>query len=329
MRPRARDGRLLPLLLASLIGGAATPPINTPGDRLGDAPPAGDALRPFFDLRFAALPPLSHEHGRQALQSLQAPGVKLSAAYVHAKPARTLPPWVPPGRPLPAFSWFSNELATYPNADAIAAAHVSPFSLADNALRITAAPAPQSVRDLLPEGYAQDYVSGALTTYPYAQTYGYFEIEARVPHGRGLWPAFWLLPMDLSWPPEIDVMEVLGQDPGTFHATVHSHAQGHHTMIGVPVSGPDLSAGFHRYGVDWGPERLRFYFDRKLVFSAPTPADMHKPFYMLVNLAVGGPRSWPGAPDATTVFPAHYDIREMLAWQRRAYLSDPAAFPAR
>jgi beta-glucanase (GH16 family) len=72
--------------------------------------------------------------------------------------------------------------------------------------------------------------------------------------------------------------------------------------------------------VDWGPDNVRFYLDRQLVFSHITPDDWHAPFYLLVNLAVGGPKSWQGAPDTNTQFPAHLRISAIRAWQRHAYL---------
>ncbi len=63
----------------------------------------------------------------------------------------------------------------------------------------------------------------------FSQTYGYFEIDAKVPSGQGLWPAFWMLPQSGNWPPEIDVLELLGHDPSTYYVGAHwSGADGSH-----------------------------------------------------------------------------------------------------
>lgn len=153
------------------------------------------------------------------------------------------------------------------------------------------------------------YSSGIVTTRgSFRQTYGYFEIRARLPKGQGLWPAFWLLPADGGWPPEIDVVEVLGHDQATVYTTVHSKLQPKRGE-GVPIADP---AAFHRYGVLWLPERIDFFVDGVKRFTTPTPPDAHKPMYMLANLAVGG--FWAGDPDAQTAFPARMDVDYIRAW---------------
>jgi len=139
-------------------------------------------------------------------------------------------------------------------------------------------------------------------------------MRARMPGGRGLWPAFWLLPVDRSWPPEIDVLEILGNDPTTLHTNAHSKASGKHTDAPSVIRLPDTSAGFHSYAVDWEADEIRWYFDGVEVARVPTPPDMHKPMYMLVNLAVGG--HWPGSPDASTSFPAVLAIDWIRAYRR-------------
>ena len=182
-----------------------------------------------------------------------------------------------------------------------------PFSVEDGALVITARPGANPA--------ALPYVSGAITTYPrFAQLHGYFEMRARLPAGRGLWPAFWLLPADKSWPPEIDVFEVLGQQPGTLYVSTHSTAGGPNVGATQAVTGTDTAAGFHRYGMDWQAERITWCVDGREVASEPTPADMTKPMFLLANLAVGGPGSWPGPPDGSTRFPAEMRIDYVRAY---------------
>ena len=188
---------------------------------------------------------------------------------------------------------------------------VNPFSISNGVLDITAAPGKN-----LP--YGLTYTSGALTTqYSFSQLYGYFEMRAELPSGAGMWPAFWLLPADGSWPPELDVVEMLGNDPGTLYETLHSNKQG---TTGYSVDVPDVSLAFHTYGVLWSATTVSWYFDGRLIAAAATPADMHKAMFMLVNLAVGGYGSWPG--------PAAGETGHMLVDYVRAYQL-PAAMIAR
>jgi beta-glucanase (GH16 family) len=321
-------GRRSFLVLGALAAGGAGRPaekqaIGTRGDSLGDRLAINDLIEPAFVAEFKTLPNALHGrvHPAEARQ-LTDPSFQWIFGYIHAVPSVGQPAYVPLDMPAPAFSWLEGELATYPNADAIDASGYTPFSVGDGVLTITADRAPASIQNLLPATVPHDFVSGALSSYPFSQTYGYFEMRGRVPSGRGLWPAFWLLPVDMKWPPEIDVMEVLGDDPATVYTTLHSRLFAHGTMHGYGTKTVDLSADLHLYGVDWGPERVRYYLDRRLIFSRPTPGDWHVPFYMMVNLAVGGPTSWPGAPDASTRFPARLQIASIKAWQRRAYLDN-------
>jgi hypothetical protein len=304
----------------ALTGAAPVVPINTAGDRVGDALDIADFGAPTLDAHFRQVPDFARRLVRpEPPRPLNDPAFEWVAGYIHATRSPGVPDYVPAKRPMPAFSWLSSELAIYPNGDAIAAAGYSPFSVAGGELVITADHTPASMQSLIPPGFSHAYVSGAISSYPFSQTYGYFELRGRVPAGQGLWPAFWLMPVDMSWPPEIDVMEVLGHEPAKVFTTVHSRKFAKGTQIGFGTSTADLSAANHLFGVDWGPERMRFYVDRKLVFTQPTPEDCHKPFYVIANLAVGGPTSWPHAPDATTPFPAHFRIASIQAWQRGRY----------
>jgi beta-glucanase (GH16 family) len=184
-------------------------------------------------------------------------------------------------------------------------ATMNPFSVQNGVLQISARPAPAGTEAML-GGYR--YTSGLITTQPsFSQAYGYFEMRARLPMGKGLWPAFWLLPADLSWPPEIDVMESIG-DASEVYFTAHS-------KLGSPPAlkyalDPDV---FHVYAVSWDAKQIVWYVDGHEVKRQPTPADMDKPMYMLANLAVGG--GWPGDPDDTTNWPARYDIDYIRAYR--------------
>ena len=186
---------------------------------------------------------------------------------------------------------------------------VHPFRIADGVLEIAAdRSADPASTDGLP------YTSGMITTEgTFAQRYGHFEMRARLPRGRGLWPAFWLLPQDHTWPPELDIMEVLGHEPTRFFGSVHSVETGERRSLVMDAEVDDLAGGFHSFAVSWRPDRIVWYVDGLAVLGTPTPADMHKPMYMLANLAVGG--GWPGEPDHATRFPATFAIDRIRVHQ--------------
>ena len=190
-------------------------------------------------------------------------------------------------------------------ADAEGRVGLDPFAVKDGVLTITADRAPDTLKPRL-GGYG--YTSGLISSQPsFRQTYGYFEMRAALPRGKGLWPAFWLLPADLSWPPEIDVMESIG-DPTKVYVTAHSKTG---KAQGIEARVPD--EGFHTYAVAWDPKELVWYVDGLEAGRQPTPSDMHKPMYLLANLAMGG--DWAGAPDNSTRFPATYAIDYIRAYR--------------
>ncbi|MBB4568766.1 family 16 glycosylhydrolase [Rhizobium leucaenae] len=182
-------------------------------------------------------------------------------------------------------SSMTGELQWYVNPSYAPTASANPFSVSNGVLTISAKPTPDALKSLVDN---HDYTSGLLNTHStFSQTYGYFEMRAEMPHDQGTWPAFWLLPEDGSWPPELDVVEMRGQEPSTVNVTVHSNATGQHTMQSIPVQVPSTD-GFHNYGVLWDQDQIVWYFDDVAVAHADTPADMHSPMYMVVDLAVGG-----------------------------------------
>jgi beta-glucanase (GH16 family) len=150
--------------------------------------------------------------------------------------------------------------------------------------------------------------------------YGRLEVRAKLPAGRGTWPAIWMLPTDWAygnWPKsgEIDVMEHVGYDPNNVLLSVHTEAYNH--GIGTQKSGgkniPTAITDFHNYRVDWTPYAVRGYIDDDLVFTfinegkgyATWPFD--KRFHLLLNLAIGG--NWGGAQGVDdTIFPASFEI---------------------
>jgi len=155
--------------------------------------------------------------------------------------------------------------------------------------------------------------SRLLTQGRFEQAYGRFETRIRLPWGQGIWPAFWMLGADIDdnpWPAagEIDIMEFRGQNPSTVLGTVHGPGYSGAESIGksYTLENDRFDTGFHVFGVEWGPEHVNFYVD-DVLYNQITPADVtgdwvfNKPFFILINLAVGG--SFVGAPNSETVFP--------------------------
>jgi beta-glucanase (GH16 family) len=181
---------------------------------------------------------------------------------------------------------------------------VNPFSVSNGVLTITARPAVGPGVDT-PAGSYLYYTSGVITTYhSFSQLYGYFEVRAELPSGKGFWPAFWLLPADNTWPPELDVFEQLGGTPDRIYHTLHSSLT---VGAGYVSTVPTATTAYHTYGVDWEPTTITWYVDGTAVATAATPASMHKPMYMLVNLGVGGAGSPPGAADLVSSAAYHID----------------------
>jgi len=196
----------------------------------------------------------------------------------------------------------NGELELYVDPDVLG---LNPFTVRNGVLEIAAEPARP---ELVPRLNNYRFTSGLITSQPsHAQTYGYFEMRAKLPRGKGLWPAFWLLPSDQSWPPEIDVMESIG-DPTHVYMTAHSKA-GDPKGVEARIS----EDSFHTFAVSWDPRELIYYVDGREAGRQPTPPDLHKPMFMLANLAVGG--AWPGNPDASTRFPATFSIDYIRAYR--------------
>ena len=216
---------------------------------------------------------------------------------------------------------------------------VNPFKLQNGKLHITADEISPTVLNGLPANDGSyvvqdeiDYTSGILTTQNLAAVkYGHFEMRAQLPSGRGLWPALWLLPSAPGWPPEIDILESHGHLNNKVHIAAHltqADLDAGFTPIGgwiptdvdVPGTTVDITAGFHDYSLDWSADEIIWYFDNVEIGRMDTPPSMQQEMYLLVNLAVGGPGSWPGPPTPTTPFPKEFIIDYIRITQPRADL---------
>lgn len=159
---------------------------------------------------------------------------------------------------------------------------LNPFSISNGVLTITASDMPTDAKGAL---WGYDYMSGAITTRDvWAQQYGYFEARLELPDEKGAWPAFWLMPANGSWPPEIDIMEAYGTEQAV--QTYHTKETGSHTQSYTKTFVDGATSGMHTYGLLWTEDSLTWYIDGTAVKTASTPDDMHKPFYMILNLAV-------------------------------------------
>jgi beta-glucanase (GH16 family) len=179
------------------------------------------------------------------------------------------------------------------------------------------------------DGIARNYTSARLKTEGlFSQAYGRFEARIKIPAGQGMWPAFWMLGSNnatVGWPAcgEIDIMENIGKEPGIVHGSLHGPSTiASTTDASAPFTlpaGQNFSDDFHIYAVEWEPGTVRFYVDTTLYATfnqSQWPATgtwpFDHPFFIILNVAVGG--TWPGSPDATTVFP-----QQMLVDYVRVY----------
>jgi beta-glucanase (GH16 family) len=159
------------------------------------------------------------------------------------------------------------------------------------------------------------FASGTVTTHEkFSFAFGRVEVRAKLPRGQGLWPGFWLLPESGEWPPEIDLFEVRGQAPRALHQTVHFRDPERGPAFDTAEHlGPDLSAGFHEFALDWSPDAIVWYLDgtetRRVTQRIPSG-----PMYLNAALAIGG--DFPGAPDASTPFPATLAIDSVRVLRR-------------
>ena len=175
-----------------------------------------------------------------------------------------------------------------------------------------------------------DYTSASLITKDKASwTYGRIEVKAKLPAGKGVWPAIWMLGTNIrevGWPKcgEIDIMEYVGFDPNTVCANVHmakyNHTKG--TGKGSKIKADKPYASFHTYTVEWTPERMDFFFDEHKYFTFNNehggvdvwPFD--QPHYLILNLAIGG--SWGGQKGIDeSIFPQQFLIDYVRVYEKK------------
>jgi beta-glucanase (GH16 family) len=183
--------------------------------------------------------------------------------------------------------------------------------------------------EAIKEIYAgMNYTSARLVTKNHGDwLYGKIEVSAKLPAGRGTWPAIWMLPTDWEyggWPSsgELDIMEHVGYDQGRVHATVHTEAYNNTigTQQGNSVIISDASTTFHTYSMEWNPIKIDFFADGVKYFTFYKNADdykkwpFNKRFHLIMNIAVGG--SWGGAQGVDPyAFPTSMEVEYVRVYQ--------------
>ncbi len=177
-----------------------------------------------------------------------------------------------------------------------------------------------------------DYTSARLNSKK-TFMYGRMEIRAKIPddRGKGVWPALWMLGNDIQstgWPAcgEIDIMEYVSYDPNTVHFSIHSTANNHVNGTQItsgPVELMTIEEEFHNYGLLWTDKYLKFYIDDienvQLTFFRPATSNAEnwpfsKPFYFLMNIAVGG--NWGGLEGVDdSIFPSIMEVDYVHVYQ--------------
>lgn len=153
-------------------------------------------------------------------------------------------------------------------------------------------------------------------------TYGRFEFRARLPKGRGIWPALWMLPTDQEYgmwaaSGEIDIMEFRGNQPATVYGTLHYGGEWPNNVYSgsfFTLQEGSFSDDFHVFVLEWEPDSIRWLVADDLYQVQHRGKPFDKRFHLLMNVAVGG--IWPGTPDSSTVFP-----QQMWVDYVRVYIS--------
>jgi beta-glucanase (GH16 family) len=180
--------------------------------------------------------------------------------------------------------------------------------------------------------YGPGQISSArlITHKKFSVKYGRIEARIKIPAGQGMWPAFWMMGEDMDsaeWPAcgEVDIMENIGKEPDTVWGSMHgpgfSDDNQDPTAAFHLKNHEPFAAGFHMFAVEWEAREIRWYVDGRM-YERRTPADLpprtkwvfDKPFFLLLNLAVGG--DWPGKPGKSTPFPAVMAVDYVRVYQR-------------
>lgn len=156
-----------------------------------------------------------------------------------------------------------------------------------------------------------NYTSGGITTEDkFSFLYGRVDVRAKLPDTQAVWPAIWLLPNNTRGIAsfEIDIMELLGQNPTVAHMTNHWGKN----QVYATYQGPNFSQGYHVFSVIWTPEDIIWYIDGIEVFYT-SQGISNEPMHLIINTAIGG--DWPGKPDSRTILPQYMNISSVRIYQ--------------
>ena len=216
--------------------------------------------------------------------------------------------------------WHNHELQYYSRARAENA------QVRDGKLVITARKEPLP---LAADWGGQRYTSARLVTRGKSEwTYGYFEIRARLPCGKGTWPAIWMLGSRGEWPAggELDILEQVGNQPTRLFSTVHTTAGSGGNGVGAAVQMTDACTSFHTYQMLWTEQEIRFGIDGKTHLTYPNRGlgDKQWPFgapqFLILNIAIGGDL---GGPVDDSIFPVQMEIDHVRVYQKAPGGSQP------
>lgn len=204
--------------------------------------------------------------------------------------------------------WGNNELESYTDLEENA-------RINDGKLIITALKGPGE----------NSYTSARMITKDKQEfEFGRIDVRAKLPEGKGIWPAIWMLGAnidDVGWPScgEIDIMELVGDKPKTSHGTAHYSINGGHASQGNSyVISDNYSTEFHVFSIFWEQDIVRWYVDYNKFYELRASGigytyPFNSPFFFILNVAVGG--NWPGDPDGSTIFPQEMQVDYVRVFQ--------------
>lgn len=169
------------------------------------------------------------------------------------------------------------------------------------------------------------YTSTRMTTAQKREfQYGHMEVRAKIPTGKGIWPAFWMLGSNIKqvgWPKcgEIDILEYIGREPNKIFTSLHTQDSHGNTINTKKTQIDAIEDGFHTYAIDWTKEKIEFFVDNTSVYTfSPEKKDENtwpfdQPFFFIVNVAVGG--NFGGHDVDNSIFPQEFLIDYIRVYQ--------------
>ncbi len=215
-----------------------------------------------------------------------------------------------------------------PNNSGTSDSSLNPFVVSNSILNIQVKPAPSAFSGVTG---GKPYLCGILMTQDkFSQTYGYFEMRAKLHSVPGLLSAFWLLPQSGAWPPEMDIEEIASRNPTLDIMTMHTN-DGSNPGTNPPwTTVANTSTGFHTYGFEWTTNTCTWYFDGVVISTCPTPSDCHQPFYIIMSNYVGKAdgTSWFGAgPPSSGPWPNSMQVDSISVWASKPSGAPPPPPP--